>query len=140
MPQPATPFEAIGGQESVAAIVGRFYDLMDTDPAYRDLRALHAADLSAVRNGLALFLNGWMGGPRDWFAQGKCVMSLHRPLAIPPQVADQWIDAMARAIAAQPGVDTALAGEMAERLGQMARAMINQPAVGQAEVAGASAA
>lgn len=123
--QPATPYEALGGARTVEDIVARFYALMDGGPGYRELRALHAADLSSARNGLTLFLKAWLGGPKDWFERGQCVMSLHRKFPIPAAVAEQWADAMARAIAAQPEIDRQLALAMAERLGHMARAMIN---------------
>lgn len=126
MSQSATPYQMIGGTDAVAAIVDRFYDLMDSDPSYADLRALHARDLGTVRHGLALFLNAWLGGPKDWFERGSCVMSLHRRFPISSSVADQWSDAMARAIAAQPGIDKQLGLAMAERLGHMARAMVNR--------------
>lgn len=121
-----TPFQMIGGEGVVAAIVERFYDLMENDPAYADLRALHAEDLSPVRQGLTSFLNGWLGGPRDWFGQGRCVMSLHGAIAIPPHVAWQWSDAMTRAIAGQDDADPRLAKAMIERLGEMAQAMVNR--------------
>jgi hemoglobin len=35
----ATPFEWIGGEDKVKALVDRFYDLMDIEPAYTALRA-----------------------------------------------------------------------------------------------------
>ncbi len=126
MDAPTTPFQMIGGEAVVAAIVDRFYDLMEGDPAYADLRALHADDLSAVREGLTGFLTGWMGGPRDWFGQGKCVMSLHGAIAIPADVARQWADAMKRAITGQEGLDPQLAEAMADRLEGMAQAMVNR--------------
>lgn len=126
MEKAQTPFERLGGSVAVAGIVDRFYALMDSDPDYADLRALHAADLSSASHGLKLFLNAWLGGPRDWFERGLCVMSLHRRFPIPAEVAAQWADAMARAIAAQPGVDRELGQAMAERLGHMAQAMINR--------------
>src|SRR3546814_14970718 len=64
----------IGGEATVAAIANRFYDLIDRDRAYADLRAIHAADLRAVRHGLTRFLAGWSGGPRDWFERGQCII------------------------------------------------------------------
>ena len=81
-------------------IVDRFYDLMDSAPDYRDLRAMHAEDLTPMRRSLSGFLTGWLGGPSDWFAAnpGKCMMSLHGALAITPAIADQWVSAMARAM------------------------------------------
>ena len=126
--RPATPYEAIGGKPVIEAIVSRFYDLMEHDPAYARLRALHDEDLSTVREGLTEFLVAWTGGPSEWFSRGKCVMSLHRDLPIPAEVGEQWADAMSRAIAGQREMDDGLARAMTERLGLMARGMVNQQA------------
>ena len=38
---PVLPFERVGGEVEVRVLVDRFYDLMDLDPAYREIRALH---------------------------------------------------------------------------------------------------
>lgn len=124
--KPTTPYDLIGGGAVIEAIVARFYELMDTDPAYAGLRALHAEDLGAVRAGLTQFLTAWTGGPRDWFAQGKCVMSLHRQLPISAEIGEQWADAMARAIAEQRDMEAHVSQAMQIRLTQMARAMVNQ--------------
>lgn len=123
----ATPHDRLGGAPVIGAIVNRFYDLVDQKPAYAELRAIHAADLGAVRQGLTRFLTGWAGGPRDWFERGQCVMTLHRGFSIPAALADQWAQAMTRAIEGQPGIDTELADAIAGALGHMARAMINSP-------------
>jgi len=125
-PQPSTPYEAIGGSDGVDAVVAHFYDLIDADPAYEELRALHAADLSHIRHGLASFLKAWLGGPKDWFGRGLCAMSLHRRFPIDQKMAEHWANAMARAISAQSEIDKALGRAMAERLGHMARGMINR--------------
>lgn len=37
--QRAAAFEALGGEPQVEALVERFYDLMELDPAYTALRA-----------------------------------------------------------------------------------------------------
>jgi len=120
-----TPYERIGGRDALRRIVDRFYDLMDGDPAYARLRAMHAADLAPMRRSLAGFLAGWCGGPRDWFEAnpGKCMMSMHAPFAIDAQVAGQWAEAMERAIADTDLADKEIAGEMARVLGQLARSM-----------------
>lgn len=98
---PNTPFHRLGGHETFQAICDRFYDLMDSDPAYAELRAMHAEDLSKMREALPLFLAGWAGGPRDWFDRnpGRCMMSVHKPYTITRDVARQWAEAMKRAIA-----------------------------------------
>jgi hemoglobin len=109
----ATPFDVVGGSEAVARFVNRFYDLMDTDPDYAELRALHAADLAPMRRSLAGFLAAWLGGPRDWFDQnpGKCMMSAHASIPVSARTARQWTAAMARALA-----DTGVPPEIAERM------------------------
>ncbi len=121
----ATPYELLGGSDVVSAIANRFYELMDSEPQYAELRALHAPDLGPVKQGLVEFMSAWLGGPKDWFSRGKCVVSLHGPISISTQIASQWADAMARAIADQPGVDRALGLAMSERLGDMAMGMAN---------------
>ena len=130
---PAAPslsaYEAIGARPAVDAIVARFYDLMDADPAYARLRAMHATDLAPMRESLAGFLTAWLGGPTDWFAEHPktCVMSAHARLPITEATAGQWIDAMDRAIH-DAGIAPDLASAMVARLAPMAKAMVNMRA------------
>ncbi|MEK6541989.1 MAG: group II truncated hemoglobin [Pseudomonadota bacterium] len=91
---PQTPFQRIGGADAVRALVMRFYDVMDGDPAFARLRSIHGDDLAPMRASLTGFLSGWMGGPRDWFGSGKCVMSAHTPFVIDANLRDQWLAAM----------------------------------------------
>ena len=120
----ATPYDLVGGGETVRRIVDRFYDLMDEQPGFAELRALHAANLAPMRESLTGFLIAWLGGPRDWFARnpGKCVMSLHGNIAVSPLTARQWADAMRLAIA-DFTVDANLATKMADALEGMAQGM-----------------
>jgi len=122
---PNTPFYKLGGHETFQAICERFYDLMDSDPAYAELRAMHAPDLAKMRGALALFLAGWAGGPRDWFEQnpGRCMMSVHKPYTISSEVAAQWAEAMQRAIADVAPEEAQLAKAMGEVLGELATGM-----------------
>lgn len=124
-PAGKTPFDLLGGHEVMQAICDRFYDLMEQDPAYAELRAMHAPDLTRMRTALAQFLTGWSGGPRDWFDAnpGRCMMSLHKPYAISREVAGQWADAMKRAIADVAPADAELAGQFGEILSKMALGM-----------------
>jgi hemoglobin len=121
---PTTPYQMIGGADVIRAIVNRFYDLVDLDPAYAQLRAMHAPDLGPMRRSLADFLIAWSGGPRHWFEQrpGACVMSAHAKFPIDEAVSDQWVDAMRRAV--DEHLEPRFAGSMIEALGHMARAMI----------------
>ncbi|MFM5950277.1 MAG: group II truncated hemoglobin [Novosphingobium sp.] len=122
---PASPFDRIGGHGALQAIAARFYELMDQDPAYAELRAMHAVDLAPMREALPAFLAGWAGGPRDWFEAnpGKCMMSMHAPFAIDRQTANQWAEAMTRAIAETDLSDREIADAMADVLARMARGM-----------------
>ena len=122
---PNTPFHKLGGHETMQAICNRFYDLMESEPEYAELRAMHAPDLSRMRVALAQFLAGWAGGPRDWFDAnpGRCMMSVHKPYTISKAVAGQWADAMERAIADVAPGDAQLAKAMGGVLGDLARSM-----------------
>lgn len=121
----ASPYDRIGGIAGLRQITDRFYDLMDKDPAFRALRAMHAPDLAPMRESLPGFLAGWAGGPRDWFDAnpGKCMMSMHKPFAITRETAEQWAEAMTRAIADVAPADTEIANALGEVLAQMARGM-----------------
>lgn len=121
-----TAYDALGGRSAIGRIVDRFYDLMDQDPAYAELRALHAVDLAPMRESLTGFLSGWSGGPRDWFESnpGKCMMSAHRDIPVNSQTARQWADAMRRAIEDCPPDDPRVGNAMADVLEKIALGMI----------------
>ncbi|MEQ1550994.1 group II truncated hemoglobin [Sphingorhabdus sp.] len=98
--KPQLPFDRIGGREPIARMVNRFYDLMESEPDFSELRAMHAPDLTPMRESLTDFLMAWMGGPRDWFEKrpGACIMSAHRALdGMNFAVATQWVLAMQQA-------------------------------------------
>lgn len=120
-----TPFERLGGHATMRAIADRFYTLIDVDPAYAQVRAMHGPDLEPIKASLASFLAGWSGGPRDWFIQrpGRCMMSIHAAYAISPLAARQWADAMERTITAIAPPDGELAATMRKLLSDMALAM-----------------
>lgn len=53
-----TPFAWIGGESRVHALTERFYDLMDLEPGYAELRAAHGNELADARQKLFMFLCG----------------------------------------------------------------------------------
>lgn len=94
-----TPY-AILGDKGIRELTRRFYDIMDEDPAFADLRAMHAADLAPMKEKLAEYLIGWMGGP-PLYAQkhgSVCMTEPHAPYWIGPQERDQWLACMQRAL------------------------------------------
>lgn len=122
-----TPFDLIGGSAPVRQLVERFYDLMESEPGFAALRALHGQDLQPMRQSLAGFLEGWLGGPRHWFAAhpGVCMMSAHRALPITAETAGQWIAAMGQALS-DTGVEPGLADNILNAFRRMAGNMAAQ--------------
>ena len=89
----ATPFEWIGGEDRVHALVERFYDLMDLEPAYTDLRAAHGPGLAHARERLFWFLCGWLGGPQYYTERvgHPMLRARHMPFSIGIKERDQWL-------------------------------------------------
>lgn len=111
----ATPFQRLGGEAGVRALVDRFYDLMDLEPVFADLRALHPAELDGSRDKLFWFLCGWLGGPShytDRFGH-PMLRARHMPYTIGLRERDQWMACMLQAMQDQ-AVDPALAQRLAE--------------------------
>jgi hemoglobin len=52
----------MGGEKGVLSLVERFYFYMDTLHEVKELRAIHAPDLSSAKDKLFKFLSGWLGG------------------------------------------------------------------------------
>jgi hemoglobin len=124
--RPTTPYERIGGRLPISLMVERFYDLMDAEPAFARLRALHRGDLGPMREKLTDFLTAWMGGPRDWFDKnpGICMMSAHAAIpGIDRATAEQWIACMKRAARDIVEQDPDLAASMLDSMSTMCRAM-----------------
>ncbi|MEX1168181.1 MAG: group II truncated hemoglobin [Hydrogenophaga sp.] len=97
---PASPFEWIGGEAKVHALVDRFYDLMDIEPGYAELRAAHGSTLADARQKLFWFLCGWLGGPSHYqerFGHPRLKMR-HMPFKIGIQERDQWVACMDQAM------------------------------------------
>jgi hemoglobin len=125
----ATPFDWIGGEERIRAMVDRFYDLMDIEPGYTALRAAHGNTLDNARQRLFWFLCGWMGGPQHYTEQfgHPRLRARHMPFAIGILERDQWLACMDQAMA-ETGVDDELRGRLRSSFFQTADWMRNTPA------------
>lgn len=127
--QPATPFEWIGGEARVRALVDRFYDLMDIEPGYRELRASHGTTLDDARQKLFWFLCGWLGGPshyEDRFGHPRLRMR-HMPFKIGVLERDQWLACMDQAMG-ETGVPHDLRARLRDSFFKTADWMRNMPA------------
>jgi hemoglobin len=95
-----TPFEWVGGEQQVKALVERFYDLMDIEPDYKELRAAHGSTLQDARDKLFWFLCGWLGGPEHYterFGHPRLRMR-HMPFSIGALERDEWLACMDQAM------------------------------------------
>lgn len=93
-------YNLVGGETGVRALVDRFYDLMDSAPEAKDVRALHAVSLKQAREKLFMFLSGWSGGPPlyiEKFGHPK-LRQRHMPFAIGERERDQWLWCMNLAV------------------------------------------
>jgi hemoglobin len=109
----STTYDAIGGDAGLRALVDRFYDLMDLEPAYAGIRRLHPSTLDGSRDKLHWFLSGWLGGPNLYvqrFGHPR-LRARHLPYAIGIAERDAWLACMQQAMREQDIDDT-----LAERL------------------------
>lgn len=100
LPPGPTPFEQLGGEAAVRALVDRFYDLMDLEPAYAVLRAAHGSTLDDARDKLFWFLCGWLGGPNHYIERfgHPRLRARHLPFSIGQQERDEWLACMFQAM------------------------------------------
>ena len=124
---PATPYEWVGGDARVRALVDRFYDLMDLEPAYRELRAAHGSTLDEARDKVRWFLSGWLGGPDlyiERFGHPRLRMR-HMPFSIGILERDQWVACMHQAMT-EVQLDPALIERLTESFMRTADWMRNR--------------
>lgn len=98
VPQPH--YDRLGGDQSVRELVDRFYDLMELEPAYAALRAIHPPTLDLSREKLYQFLSGWMGGPQLYVERygHPRLRARHMPFTIGERERDQWMACMSQAM------------------------------------------
>ncbi len=94
-----TPFEILG-EDGIRQLTSAFYDIMDTLPEAAPLRAMHAEDLGPMKEKLAEYLIGWMGGPPLYANKygTVCMTTPHEPYHIGPEERDMWLLCMDKAL------------------------------------------
>lgn len=120
-----SPYEAIGGADTIARLVDAFYRRVVSHP---DLEPIFPKDIIPVRDKQYLFLTQFLGGPALYSQQygHPMLRARHMPHPITPQRAKAWLACMHAALD-----EIELHGEMRdfifERLTLTAQHMINQP-------------
>ncbi|MBT5005723.1 MAG: group II truncated hemoglobin [Halieaceae bacterium] len=99
MSQAQTPYQLLG-EDGICALTNAFYDIMDELPEVASLRAMHAQDLTPMKQKLAMYLTGWMGGPPRYADKygTVCMTEPHEPYHIGPEQRDQWLLCMDKAL------------------------------------------
>ena len=90
-PDPRSFYEEIGGYETFATIVARFYAGVATDEVLRPLYP--EADLAPAEERFLLFLVQYWGGPTTYSdTRGHPRLRMrHAPFAVTPDAKDRWL-------------------------------------------------
>jgi hemoglobin len=119
-----TFYQQVGGHETFARLVHRFYQGVAADPP---LRALYPdADLAAAEQRLLMFLEQYWGGPTTYSDQrGHPRLRMrHVPYAVTPDQRDRWLEHMRIAVD-ELGLDQPLHDQLWDYLERAAYAMVN---------------
>jgi hemoglobin len=98
--QPLTAYDVLGGDAKVRELVDRFYDLMELEPEFAGIRAMHPTPMDSSRDKLYWFLSGWLGGPQlfvERFGHPR-LRARHLPFSIGVSERDQWLRCMEMAM------------------------------------------
>jgi hemoglobin len=118
-------YDRAGGMPFFEALVGRFYDGVETDPILRPLYP--EPDLAGARHRLTLFLAQYWGGPTTYDEErGHPRLRMrHARFAIGPEARDAWLRHM-RAALAEVAPPPDVATELDRYLEMAAEAMRNR--------------
>ena len=128
-----TPYQILG-DEGIRALTSAFYDIMDTLPEAAGIRAMHAEDLGPMKDKLADYLTGWMGGPPLYADKHGtvCMTEPHEPYHIGPRERAQWLLCMDKALE-QIGASEELVEMLKVPMFRVADAVRNRDGVSAAE-------
>jgi hemoglobin len=121
-----TLYEVIGGESRLRELVDRFYDLMQLEPEFAGIHAMHPVPNDSSRDKLFMFLSGWMGGPNLYIERygHPRLRARHLPYAIGTSERDQWLRTMAWAME-DVGIEESLRVRLMESFYQTADWMRN---------------
>ena len=124
------PYEKLGGEAPVRALVERFYDAMDEhEPELAALHPLENGRVSrAARDRFALFLIGWLGGPDDYVRlHGHPRLRMrHGHVPVNTAMRDAWLRSMQRALE-HPSVSADMRAFLSAKFADLASFLRNRP-------------
>lgn len=99
-----TSFQAAGGIKGIKRLANRFYDIVDSHPKAKELRALYPEDLTESREKLGRYLCGWLGGPKKYQEKygSITIAKAHEHVEVNARLGEIWLLCMHRAIDSQP--------------------------------------
>jgi hemoglobin len=124
----STPYEQIGGEKVIRALVNRFYEIMDTMPEAKGVRNMHPQNLNSSAEKLFMFMSGWLGGPAlliEKYGHPR-LRARHLPFQIDKSERDQWMLCMVHAFD-DLKIEEPLRSELLHSLLDLADHMRNQP-------------
>jgi len=97
-----TPYYLLGGEQAVENLCQTFYEMMDTLPEAKGIRAMHGKDLSKIQQRLFEYLSSWLGGPDIYVEKygSMCITEAHAPYTIGESERDQWLLCMDKTLEA----------------------------------------
>ena len=124
----ASLFDRLGGAETIDRLVDSFYANMDAFPHAKTIRAMHAPDLTDVKQVLKTYLTEWTGGPKLYSpVKGHPrLRQRHLGFSIGTEESAAWLSCMTAALEATVG-DRVAREEIGAALAKLADWMRNQP-------------
>lgn len=119
-----TPYEIIGGADTLARLVDTFYDLVKQHP---DITDLFPDDLTEVKERQYQFLTQFLGGPTLYSdAHGHPMLrARHMKFPIGPTQAEAWLSCMDKAMD-RTGLEGDTRKHIFDRLRLTAHHMVNK--------------
>ena len=93
MSDPVVPYDLLGGEAELRALVQAFYRQMKTSDEAPGLKAMHKKDTTDIENRLFKYLSSWLGGPSLFMEErgSMCITDAHRPFRIGQKERDEWL-------------------------------------------------
>lgn len=120
-------FDRIGGLPVIDRLVELFYERMEHLPEASGIRAMHAPDLTEVKQVLKRYLTEWLGGPKLYSVEKghPRLRQRHLGFAIGNAERDAWLLCMQGALTATIE-DATIRGEIYAAMAKLADWMRNQ--------------